>query len=389
MGIKEIVKENGSKVFEVTVSMRSNVVEGLRLQKSKSQILTLRLAQQVEKELIRAVAEELARRESSGVTWDDLLSKWEVACKSGEMGLRKVQKSTIWEIVGTLRKFTSHWLDRNTQEITPGDVRRILSDMEAKGYSKSRMKAVKSGITTVYKWGMDDGCIKNCKYPPTTGVELGRIINEKPPQILTHAEIQTLLEHARAMNSEWFPIWMMALNTGMRSGELFALEWSDIDFDNKLITVSKSWNGKMKIFKSTKAGYWRKVPINSELESLLLELRAIAKPDDRHVLPRLSQWRRGEAAKVLREFCNGIGLPSVCFHALRACFATHLLNAGVSSPVVKKVCGWTDEKVMSRYIRLAGVDVAGATSVLSFVRPEAEQKKLVNLRDFRLFNRNK
>ena len=92
---------------------------------------------------------------------------------------------------------------------------------------------------------------------------------------------------------------------------------------------------------------------------------------------------------MLREFCEGIGLPSVCFHALRACFATHLLNAGVSSPVVKKVCGWTDEKVMSRYIRLAGVDVAGATSALNFVRPEAEQKKLVNLRDFRLFNRNK
>ena len=101
------------------------------------------------------------------------------------------------------------------------------------------------------------------------------------------------------------------------------------------------------------------------------------------MLPRLIKWRRGEAAKVLREFCLSIGISSVNFHALRACFATHLLNTGVSTPVVKKICGWTDEKVMTRYIRLAGIDVHGATEGLGFTTPEIKVQRVSNLNDFR------
>lgn len=52
--------------------------------------------------------------------------------------------------------------------------------------------------------------------------------------------------------------------------------------------------------------------------------------------------------------------------------------------VVKKICGWTDEKVMTRYIRLAGIDVAGATEGLTFIRPVVEDQQLVNLSNFRM-----
>jgi integrase len=199
--------------------------------------------------------------------------------------------------------------------------------------------------------------------------------------ILSLAEIQNLLESAKSMNHEWYYVWAMALNTGMRSGELYSLEWKDIDWDNKLITVSKSYNKRLNIVKSTKAGYWRKVPFNSDTESMLKELRVMAEGD--HVLPRINKWRRGEAAKVLREFCEGIGINSVSFHSLRACFATHLLNSGVTSPVVKKICGWTEEKVMNRYIRLAGIDVAGATEGLGFIRKTEGTAKLVNLHSYK------
>lgn len=49
----------------------------------------------------------------------------------------------------------------------------------------------------------------------------------------------------------------------------------------------------------------------------------------------------------------------------------------------KKICGWTEEKVMTRYIRLAGLDVSGATDSLSFSDPYVNvgAKKVVNLRD--------
>jgi integrase len=55
----------------------------------------------------------------------------------------------------------------------------------------------------------------------------------------------------------------MALLTGMRSGELYALLWTDIDRENNALTVSKSNDNRFNVVKSTKAGYWRTVPISA------------------------------------------------------------------------------------------------------------------------------
>lgn len=81
-------------------------------------------------------------------------------------------------------------------------------------------------------------------------------------------------------------------------------------------------------------------------------------------------------------FCTGNGLPSVKFHALRACFATQLISTGIPPAVVMKICGWKDLKTMQRYIRLAGIDEAGATEVLRFIpTDEAVMEKGVDLYD--------
>ncbi len=264
-------------------------------------------------------------------------------------------------------------------------MKRILQDMLDQGYSRSRLKKVRSSINTIFKWGIEDGSIIGIRNSPASEIHLGRVNDEKPPQVLSLVEIQKLLDEARSMDHDWYPIWFMALNTGMRSGELYALEWSDIDFETKMISCSKSYNGRMKIVKSTKAGYWRKIPMNQEVHGLLVDLKAKKNPQDKNVLPRIPMWRRGEAAKVLREFCDAIQISSVNFHALRACFATHLLNTGVSSPVVKKICGWTDEKVMTRYICLAGIDVRGATEGLGFLLPDIpDEKKVSSMINFRM-----
>ena len=55
------------------------------------------------------------------------------------------------------------------------------------------------------------------------------------------------------------------------------------------------------------------------------------------------------------------------FHTLRACFATQLIATGVPATVVMKIAGWKDLKTMQRYVRLAGIDEAGATEGLSFI----------------------
>jgi hypothetical protein len=132
------------------------------------------------------------------------------------------------------------------------------------------------------------------------------------------------------------------------------------------------------VIQSSTTGYWRTVPVSAELRTLLLEVRAQA-GNRPHVLPRPRIWQLGLQAQELRKFCMGIGLPSVRFHTLRACFATQLIRNGVPPIQIQKICGWRDLKTMQRYIRLAGIEVDGATEALKLL-PEPEiAAKVVNL----------
>lgn len=85
-----------------------------------------------------------------------------------------------------------------------------------------------------------------------------------------------------------------------------------------------------------------------------------------YVLPRAGLWTNGEQARKLREFCTEIGVTPVCFHTLRACFATELLKRGVSVPSVMRVGGWSSMKTMMHYVRLSGVDDQGITDPLDY-----------------------
>lgn len=385
MAIRDI--SSGGKVsYEVSVSVRSKTKPKLRVQMLRRGLPTLRQAQQIEKELIRETALELSKREEMGSRWGEIIEKWEQYHRNDSDLKTRIQISTIMETVATLNRFTVSWTNLICQDISPAEIRRVLMKMESEGYSRSRIKAVKSSVNVIFKWGIEQGLIDGLSVSPAQGVTIKRRVDDKPPQILTLAEIHRLMTEAKKQEHEWYPIWAVALNTGMRSGELFALEWNDVDLENRLITVSKSYNARIKTVKSTKAGYWRKVPINSELEEILTDLKQKFGIKG-HVLPRVPYWERGEAALVLRNFCANIGIREVHFHALRACFATHLLNAGVSSPIVKKICGWTDEKVMTRYIRLAGVDVSGATLDLNFMKADLNARKVETVYNYRITNK--
>ncbi|MCB0415379.1 MAG: tyrosine-type recombinase/integrase, partial [Bdellovibrionales bacterium] len=97
------------------------------------------------------------------------------------------------------------------------------------------------------------------------------------------------------------------------------------------------------------------------------------------VLPRPGLWQNGEQAKVLRLFCEEIGVTPICFHTLRACFATELLKRGVPVPRVMRVGGWKSMKTMMHYVRLAGIDDRGITDPLDFqsVDPDPIQETKV------------
>lgn len=197
---------------------------------------------------------------------------------------------------------------------------------------------------------------------PTPEMKFRR--SEKLKGVLTEGQIRVLMEKSRELNSEWYPHWAMAVYTGMRTGELHALCWDQVNLESGKITVKFAWNSKDGI-KSTKSGHDRHVEIAPGLKPVLIELKQ-KYPESQFVLPRLSQWDKGEQARELRALLIGIGLPPVRIHDLRASWATLLLNKGVAAAAVMSMGGWRDPKTMFIYLRKAGIDIQGATRCLDF-----------------------
>ncbi|MCM0606582.1 MAG: site-specific integrase [Xanthomonadaceae bacterium] len=193
-------------------------------------------------------------------------------------------------------------------------------------------------------------------------------------EILRDDEIVKLLSYAREYEPVWYYIWAFAIYTGCRNGELYALKWSDIDLQDRMITVQRSYNKKYKVEKCTKTGEWRHVSVCEPLWEVIMELKRTHDHDVQrgackypgYVLPRPGLWQNGEQARKLRQFCEEIAITPVCFHTLRACFATELLKRGVAVPSVMRVGGWTSIKTMMHYVRLSGVNDKGITDPLDY-----------------------
>ncbi|MFP5385127.1 MAG: site-specific integrase [Bacteriovoracia bacterium] len=159
----------------------------------------------------------------------------------------------------------------------------------------------------------------------------------------------------------------MALLTGMRSGELMALKWSDIDLDTKLIHVRRQVN-KRNGEGPTKGRKKRSVPINSELLTFL-KLYRLTRGGEERVQPWLRQRRNGEQAEVTRDFLSSLGLKKAKLHDLRSTFITNLLSQGVSLATVMQIVGHERLNTTDGYLRDAGIEVMGGTDKLSFSVP--------------------
>ena len=195
------------------------------------------------------------------------------------------------------------------------------------------------------------------KYNPTPRLNIK--VGNKLMKVLTKNQVKKFLEQAKRLDVEWYYHWSAALYTGMRNGELYALTWDKVDFENRQITVDVAWNSKDG-YKSTKSGDDRKLEIAPSFLIILKELK-LQNSLSEFVLPRLRQWTGGEQARELRLFLSLMGLPSIRFHDLRATWATLMLTQGVAPIKVMKMGGWKNIKTMQFYVRQAGVDIKGIT----------------------------
>ena len=373
---KTIVK-NGTEKLLIYVSVRCQEYPGGRIQLKRifeDVEKDSAKANALERELLREADREKAQRENLGANWECLLHLYDSYATDL---LRKDQwcqgRQTYEEAIRALHRWTKHWYRESAAQISAADVTKLLHEMKEQGSSPSTMQKIRGDIKKVFDFGILFDHVRGVKHSPTTGVTI-KSRKRMRTEILRDDEIKKLLSYARQYEPTWYFIWGFAVYTGCRNGELYALKWSDIDFNERMITVQRSYNKKYRQEKCTKTGEWRHIAICEPLWEIVNELKQIHDHDVQrgvcnhvgYVLPRPGKWQNGEQASKLRQFCEEIGITPVCFHTLRACFATELLKRGVDIPSVMRVGGWSGIKTMMHYVRLSGVSDRGITDPLDY-----------------------
>lgn len=370
-------EKDGKTFYTVYRNVLGKDNRRLRIQKRINEIETYKEALRIEKKLISELAIKMEKLEGRGLFWDEIIDRWVVSAKNGLLGDKASQEAYIKDHQYRL-KYTKRWKNKVAADINKADARKLLNDVKESGLSLSMQRKIKGSIGLIYKWGMEEGFIPH-NHNPVEGIQLHQK-SEKVPKILTLDEVRKLLTEAKIRRHSWYHVWSFALLTGMRSGELLALRWPDIELDKGIIRVSRSMSQRIGGEKSTKSGYWRTVPISDELRSIIVELMQ-ERGNKEFVLPRLTGWKSGFGGKILRIFLSEIGIEKdIVFHTLRACFATHLLASGAEAPKVMQIGGWKDFKTFQIYIRLAGVSVKGVTDSLNLL-PDINLANVVNLRN--------
>jgi integrase len=129
----------------------------------------------------------------------------------------------------------------------------------------------------------------------------------------------------------------------LRKSELTNLEWTDIDFKNKVLRV------QIKDFWEPKFGSARVIPMNRKLYEVLNKMEK----KSRWVFCSISGLQIRHLRRDLLHICDRLGIKNVTLHTFRHTFASHLIMAGVDLPTVQKLMGHKDIKTTMIYSHLA------------------------------------
>ncbi|MGE0764535.1 MAG: tyrosine-type recombinase/integrase [Bdellovibrionales bacterium] len=395
MGVTKYA-ENGKDFFKVYIHVRSPKSRKVRAQKLIIGIETEDEALRLDKKWTQWAYSQVAKRENDGLTWGEVVEAWREWYR--RFPSNRWDEGTVQDYIALTRNWTAEWLDKPATKLTVTDSFELIEEARKKGASIRRLYQIKTTVNVIFKWGMGAGKILGKDHSPFFGVDLPKKGEESEPEILNRDEFANLLERARLAEHEWYPVWKLDAHTGLRASELDGLRKEDFEMVAKdkameldrssdavknygMIRVQRQWKKKLKCYGALKGRYWRTVPISSQLYWFLHEYLENDFGSDVHgrrVFPVLAELRRGQQALVLKSFCLSEGLKEIKFHTLRACFATHLLATGVSESKVMKIGGWKDRETMMVYIRLSGIDEAGATEGLD-LRPKQEPIREVQM----------
>jgi integrase len=260
------------------------------------------------------------------------------------------------------------WGDKEPQEIQPLEVDRLrLRILKKKAPQTAKL------ILALLRRIVSFGVKRHLSGPLSFHLEMPKVNNLKTED-LTPDQLEALLEAMESdPNLQAANFMKMALFTGMRRGELFRLQWQDVDFDRGFIHI-----------KDPKGGHDQKIPLNPAARELLLAHSRTGSP---YIFPGRGGNRRTDINKQVNRIKKVALLPKDfrALHGLRHVYASMLASSGlVDLYTLQKLLTHKSAAMTQRYAHLRDEALRRASDLAGNLITEAlngRKSKIANLEE--------
>jgi len=253
-----------------------------------------------------------------------------------------------------LGKYKLQQLDRSTYK------REYLNVLEKK-YKPSTVQLFHNLFKIAINAAVDDEILLRNRFTKMT-LSAKQEAEDKPDNYFTPAELREFLQAAKAHENETnYTFFLTLAYTGMRRGEALGLQWKNIDFKNKTITVERTRDNKGVRTPKTKNSY-RTIPVD---DLLIKQLQAYRKwcletklyfglkvKEESFVFISYQTGERiGDNTPMysLKRLLKKAKLSNITLHGLRHTHCTNLLNQGANVMAIAERLGNTPQMIYEIY----------------------------------------
>lgn len=255
-------------------------------------------------------------------------------CGAGQM--KKIR-------LNTKNFFLPFFGDVDIKKLRPSHIAEFVAHLDKKALAAETINGIIRSLKAMFNFHLEDD---NILTNPVKRKHRSRKIEvDKEHVVWTKEEATRFLEHADRKyqcDTRWaYLFYKIALNTGMRYGEIAAIEKSDFDFDSGRIRISKAMDSLTDKIKTPKNGKTRYAPLSPKLAEEVREYmieRQIFGPlfvDKNGERLKYFNFRKTHYLKDVRE----AGVRKTKFHNLRRWYVTNFVENGGNEAQLRKIVG--------------------------------------------------
>ena len=291
------------------------------------------------RELLRDIEDKLAKGLYMPETRIPVFSK--VAKDWLEYKKQNLRKST-WSIYeGHTRNHFKEFDEIKINRITTARVEKFITNRQKEGMHLLTLRKILVSLGQIFSYAVRH---KYLDYNPLANAERPRnqgAVKEKKIRILTPDEIKAFLE-AALTNQKYHTLFLLAIMSGARQGELLGLKWSDVDWGDSQIHIQRTFNHQAWFDVKTETSD-RKIDLGPAMMAELKKWKLACLPSKLNlVFPNESGQPINHNNLVSRHFNPALkraGLDRIRFHDLRHTYASMLIEQGENIKYIQSQLG--------------------------------------------------